>query len=97
VLRYLEEVENVEFGVDPLEWWRRRGVGYPYLAPLARKWLACVATSVPSEREFSSAGNTVTAKRSSLTLSIVRDLLYIHDNFEFSELDSSFTKSVNDP
>lgn len=61
VYRYLEEVEDTEFDADPLEWWRVRGGSYPYQAQLARHWLGCVATSVPSERAFSSAGNTVIA------------------------------------
>ncbi|EEY69951.1 uncharacterized protein PITG_06492 [Phytophthora infestans T30-4] len=69
VYRYLDEVEDVTFDVDPLEWWRT----------------PCVATSVPAERAFSSAGNTVTAKCSSLDPSLVRDLLFIHDNFVYPE------------
>ncbi|KAE9323240.1 hypothetical protein PR003_g17013 [Phytophthora rubi] len=36
VYRYLDEVADTEFDVDPLEWWRLHGRSYPYLAPLVR-------------------------------------------------------------
>ncbi|KAF4029296.1 hypothetical protein GN244_ATG18965 [Phytophthora infestans] len=35
VYRYLDEVEDVTFDVDPLEWWRTRGSEFPKLTPLA--------------------------------------------------------------
>ncbi|KAF4041351.1 hAT family C-terminal dimerization region [Phytophthora infestans] len=87
--RYLDEVEDVTFDVDSLEWWRKRGSEFPNLTPLARKWLAF----------FSSAGNTVTAKRSSLDPSLVRDLRFIHDNFVYpgwkpAEKDTSIPKGM---
>lgn len=83
VYRYLDDVEFTQFDVDPLDWWRKQGGLYPYMAPLARKWLACVATSVPSERAFSTAGNIVSSKRGALEPSMVRDLIFIHENFVF--------------
>ncbi|EGZ15134.1 hypothetical protein PHYSODRAFT_505911 [Phytophthora sojae] len=96
VYRYLDEVADTEFDADPLEWWRLHGRSYPYLAPLARQWLACVATSVPSERAFSSAGNIVNCKRTKLDPSLVRDSLFIHDNFEFPEWETD-EKATSDP
>lgn len=51
---------------DPLAWWKVNSLMYPVLSRLARKWLGCVSTSVPSERAFSTAGNIVIAKRCSL-------------------------------
>ncbi|GMF43343.1 unnamed protein product [Phytophthora fragariaefolia] len=95
VYRYLDEVADTEFDVDPPEWWRLHGQSYPYLAPLARQWLACVATSVPSERAFSSAGNIINCKRTKLDPSLVRDLLFIHDNFEFPEWETDAEATTN--
>lgn len=78
----LDGIDREDDGEDePLVWWKRRSISFPILAQLARKWLGCVATSVPSERVFSSAGNIVAAKRSSLDPSIVRDLVFIHENY----------------
>ncbi|CAG8812499.1 3982_t:CDS:2, partial [Racocetra fulgida] len=39
---------------------------YPILAKLAHKYLSIPATSIPSERLFSSVGLTITEKRTSL-------------------------------
>lgn len=64
----------------PLQWWKENKSAFKLLAPVARKWLGCLASSVPSERAFSSAGNTVTAKRASLGDDMVRDLVFLHDN-----------------
>jgi len=40
-----------------LEWWKANHAGFPHLSVLARRVLAIPATSAPSERLFSTAGN----------------------------------------
>ena len=62
------------------EWWRSHSPSYPNLSIIARKYLSIVATSVPSERLFSVAGNVVNAKRSSLEPENVEKLVFLHDN-----------------
>ncbi|EZA46507.1 Zinc finger BED domain-containing protein [Ooceraea biroi] len=52
--------------LDPLEWWKSHENRFPLVAQLAKKYLSIPATSVASERTFSTAGNIVTAKRSCL-------------------------------
>ncbi|KAJ8375317.1 hypothetical protein SKAU_G00058970 [Synaphobranchus kaupii] len=47
----------------PLEWWAAHAGAYGQLSSLARKYLA---TSVPSERLFSLAGNIIQKKRAAL-------------------------------
>ncbi|KUF93654.1 Electron transfer flavoprotein beta subunit [Phytophthora nicotianae] len=78
--QYLDDAKSVERKQNPLKWWSVNRRKYPVLSPLARKWLGCVATSVPSERAFSTAGNTVTTKRSQLDPSLARDLVFIAEN-----------------
>ena len=53
--------------MDPTSWWRAHQEEHPLLAAIARKHLCCPATSVPSERLFSKAGNVISTKRSSIT------------------------------
>jgi hypothetical protein len=77
---YLQESALVTIHQDPLDWWRANASKFPTLAVLARQWLCCVATSVPSERAFSRGGNVVTAKRCALSPDIVRDTIFIAEN-----------------
>jgi hypothetical protein len=48
---------------DPLEWWKRNQLKYPYLARLARLYLAVPAMSAPSERIWSRASRILTLKK----------------------------------
>lgn len=69
-----------ELKEKPLEWWRTHHRSYPRLAKMAQKYLSIVATSVPSERLFSTAGIIVSAKRAALDPENVETLLFLHDN-----------------
>jgi hAT family C-terminal dimerisation region len=51
---------------DALGWWKHNADEYPCLARIARDYLAIPATSVPSERAFSSGANLISDKRWSL-------------------------------
>jgi hypothetical protein len=53
---------------------------FPRIAVLARKYLAIPATSIPSERIFSSAGNTITEKRNRLTPEHAAEIIFLHEN-----------------
>ncbi len=63
--RYLQE-ESIDCNANPLFWWRDNQSRYPLLSKVARKYMCICATSTPSERVFSVAGNIVTPMRSSL-------------------------------
>jgi hypothetical protein len=83
IKRYFDQVEGedeVDRDTQPNDWWRLNGRRVPMLAELARKWLGCVGTSVPSERVFSTSGNIVSVKRCSLTPEMVEDLAFIAHN-----------------
>ena len=65
---------------DPLHWWKTNSDTFPNLALLPKKYLCVPATSVPSERDFSGAGNIVIARRSSLNQSKVNQLCFLSAN-----------------
>ena len=64
----------------PLDRWKNYQHSYPNLSRMACRYLGVVATSVPSERLFSTAGNVVTMKRCALEPENVEKLVFLHDN-----------------
>ena len=79
VTRYVDEPFTQD---SPLEWWKRNAFRYPILSQMAKKYLAIPATSVPSERAFSSAGHIVNSKRSCLLPSSVNMLVFLAENLQ---------------
>ena len=69
-------------GFDLLVWWRVNAVRFPYLARVARRFLAIPATSAPAERVWSTAGNLVDDTRARLLDDNVEALVMCHQNFE---------------
>jgi hypothetical protein len=62
---------------DILQWWRNHGDIYPVLSRIARDYLAIQASSIPSERAFSSCGHLITPKRSCLHHDTVRKSMFV--------------------
>ena len=76
-----EEVKRAQLSdVEPLQWWKQRVATYSYLSKLVTKILSVTATSVPSERLFSSAGNLFSNKQSCLLPANVDRLLFLYEN-----------------
>ena len=79
IRRYVQE-KNIPRQEDPLAWWKQHALSYPHLSQLFKKYLCIPATSVPSERAFSKAGELVSKKRSNLKPSNVHMLLFLSNN-----------------
>ncbi|XP_035981203.1 zinc finger BED domain-containing protein 1-like [Fundulus heteroclitus] len=79
VLTYLEE-KSLAKEENPLLWWKANNDRYPMLARLAKSYLCIPATSTPSERLFSAAGNIASKKRASLSQEHVDMLTFLHCN-----------------
>jgi len=67
---------------SPIEFWLKSP--FPILTKIALKYLTVVATSVPSERLFSKAGNIITDNRSRLNNRRLEKLVFL------SSLESQF-------
>lgn len=65
-----------------LSWWNKNKYIFPKIARVALKYLGIPATSVPSERLFSSAGNTITSRRRELLPQHAEQLVILHDNIK---------------
>ena len=71
------ESEAVPF-VNVLEWWEVHESQLPMMATLVKNILCVPATSTPSERMFSKAGNLITKKRASLKPKKVDMMLFLN-------------------
>jgi hypothetical protein len=76
--RFFEHAE-ASCSVGLLPWWAANETTFPILARLARRYLTMQATSVPSERLFSTAGMIASASRSRLLPESVRELICLHN------------------
>ena len=79
VLKELE-MYKAEKPADPEKWWYRQKSLYPLMCRLVQKFFSFVATSIPSERLFSSAGNIITEKRNCLTPQHADQLVFLYEN-----------------
>lgn len=79
---YMATAMQANVDEDLLHWWYNHQYVFPNLAKLARQILNIPATSTCSERNFSSAGRVMEARRTRLAPSKLDQLLFLHSNEE---------------
>ena len=67
---------------DPLDWWKANSSRFPLLAKAARRYLSAPATSVESERVFSTCGNVYDDRRTCLTAGHLENLVLLNVNIK---------------
>ena len=79
VILYMQEpTPNVN--TNPLQWWQLNESRYPRLLNMAVNYLGTPATSTPSERVFSKAGEIVSCLMVNLKPSTVGMLVFMSNN-----------------
>lgn len=103
---YLRSKDQLQENMSIVQWWGLNAARYPIWASLALDYLSIMATSVSSERAFSSAGITISKRRNRLKADIVealqcvkcfirRDLLFREDPSVLSEVDTGSSKPAS--
>ena len=68
---------------DPLKWWEESCAKYPYVANIARKYLAIPATSAPSEQVWSRLARILSLRRAHLSDDLVGCMMFVKEKFVF--------------
>ena len=79
-LDYYTHSPNIDTDSCPLSWWKDEQKRLPLLAKVARKYLCICATSVSSERIFSTGGNIVSDNRTCLKPHMIDYLVFLSKN-----------------
>lgn len=76
------QLPNEDIDSSPLAWWKNNNKKFPSLSKVAKKYLCICATSVASERVFSTGGDIVTPSRSCLKPQRVDQLVFLAKNLQ---------------
>lgn len=76
-------ITGIDLDRDPLQWWAENEKYFPTIAPLARDYLAMIASTVPSEETFSAAGNTITERRNRLSVESAESIIITQSWLKF--------------
>ncbi len=73
---------SIGLNFPPLQWWKAHAYKFPLVPRLAKSLFCVPATSVPSERVFSTAGDIVTQQRANLKSKHVDVLIFLKKNLQ---------------
>lgn len=79
VQEYLD-LPQIGINNDPLVWWKLHSKKFPILSELSKIYLGIPATSTPSERLFSDAGNLLTNKRTRILPELFKRMIFLKRN-----------------
>lgn len=79
-IKQYQDAPSLPLTEDPLLWWKSQQHVFPLLSKLVHMHLCIPGTSVAAERVFSTAGDIISAQRSSLTPEHADQLLFLKKN-----------------
>ena len=65
---------------NPLEWWKKNQIKFPYLAQVARAIFSIPASQVEVERMFSVTGTLTARRRAGMEAETLNDLVFLNKN-----------------
>ena len=74
------KIPTIDGDDDPLVWWKCHSRKFELLSQVARKYLAISASSSPSERLFSKAGQVVSSQRAQMKPEQANMLVFLAEN-----------------
>jgi hypothetical protein len=77
MLEKYQKEKRIAQDEDPLTWWKSNEETFKKLSVLARKYLSCPSSSIPSEQLFSGAGTLYDEKRNRLTGKNAEKLIFL--------------------
>ena len=81
-VEWLREEPDLKMKDNPLIWWKMNMFRFQLVGRLAQMYRTVPATSVSSERVFSTAGDIVTTQRANLKLKQVDQLIFLKKNLK---------------
>jgi hAT family C-terminal dimerisation region len=85
------DLAQIGLNNNPLEWWKSHSVKFPILSEISKIYLAVPATSTPSERLFSDAGNLLTSKRTRMLPELFKRMIFLKKNIsKFESIHPTF-------
>jgi len=85
------DLPQIGLNNNPLEWWKSHSVKFPILSEISKIYLAIPATSTPSERLFSDAGNLLTSKRTHMLPELFKRMIFLKKNIsKFESIHPTF-------
>ena len=75
-----KRIPTIDGDNDPLLWWKYLSKKFQLLSQLARNYLAISASSLPSERLFSKAGQIISSQRAQLKPEQANMLIFLGEN-----------------
>ena len=79
-IRHYRGLPSTLSTVDPVNWWWDMRITLPALSSLAARYLCVQASATPSERTFSTAGDTISQERACLLPDKADMLIFLKKN-----------------
>ena len=93
-LELYRSLSDVLTSTNTVIWWFERKESLPILFELSARYLCPQASSTPSERTFSTAGDTISLERARLLPEKADMIIFLHKNSNWEWIDASYCNFI---